>query len=61
MVFQRDNTFERSLFSFSYRDLVEDDSDVWLYIDLFDSLSYGAFESAYKGEGQVQKNISIPV
>ena len=49
----RDTTEQKSLFNFSYRDLIEPDSDVWLYIDLFDSLDFSDFESVYSTRGQV--------
>jgi transposase len=53
MIFKTDRTHEQSLFPFSYRDLVEEDSDVWLYIDLFDANSFKEFEDSYSSEGQV--------
>lgn len=49
----RDTTEQKSLFNFSFRDLVDKDSDVWLYIDLFDELDYFSFESIYNNQGQV--------
>jgi transposase len=51
--FQIDQTDERFLFNFSYRDLIAKDSDVWLYIDLFEELDLSDFENVYSGEGQV--------
>lgn len=51
-MFLTDQTNERQLFAFTVRDLVADDSDVWLYMDLFDSLNLEAFDWSYSNEGQ---------
>lgn len=54
-MFQTDRTIERQLFAFTHRDLVPDDSDVWLYIDLFDDLDLSDFDSSYSSQGQAAK------
>lgn len=54
-MFQSDKTLERQLFAFTHRDLVADDSDVWLYCDLFDQLDMLDFDSAYVSQGQAAK------
>ena len=53
MKFKCDKTAQPSLFAFSFRDLVDQDSDVWLYIELFEGLDLSNFEKVYAGEGQV--------
>lgn len=55
-MFQPDRTLDRQLFAFSPRDLVAEDSDVWLYIDLFDQLDLGAFTADYVSQGQEAKD-----
>lgn len=54
-MFQNDQTEQSQLFAFSHRDLVSEDSDVWLYIDLFDNLNLKTFNEAYSYQGQVAK------
>jgi transposase len=54
-MFQTDLTMQPQLFAFSHRDLVADNSDVWLYIDLFDSLDLDEFDSKYVSQGQAAK------
>lgn len=51
MNFLPDHSSQNSLFGFSIRDLVPDDCDVWLYIDLFDSLDLEDFDSDYSSQG----------
>lgn len=58
-MFQTDQTLERQLFAFTHRDLVADDSDVWLYVDLFDKLDLTAFTSDYVSQGQAAKHPSL--
>lgn len=55
-MFETDHTLQPCLFAFSHRDLVADDSDVWLYADLFASLNLSDFENSYKGQGQIAKD-----
>lgn len=55
-MFQTDRTLDRQLFAFTPRDLVADNSDVWLYIDLFDQLDIEAFDWDYAGQGQAAKD-----
>ena len=55
-MFQEDRTKQPELFAFSHRDLVEESSDVWLYIDLFEALDLRAFESGYVEHGQAGKH-----
>lgn len=54
-MFQTDRTIERQIFAFTHRDLVSDESDVWLYIDLFDDLDLSDFDSSYVSQGQSAK------
>ena len=54
-MFQTDRTIERQLFAFTHRDLVSEDSDVWLYMDLFDDLDLSDFDSSYCAQGQAAK------
>lgn len=54
-MFQTDGSLQPSLFAFTHRDLVKEDSDVWLYIDLFEQLDLLDFESAYSPQGQTSK------
>lgn len=53
MRFKIDDTLQQELFAFTYRDLVAKDSDVLLYLDLFETVDTRSFESIYSGEGQV--------
>lgn len=55
-MFQADLTLDRQLFAFTPRDLVAEDSDVWLYVDLFDQLDLGAFTDDYVSQGQAAKH-----
>ena len=54
-MFEADHTLQQQLFAFSHRDLVSEESDVWLYIDLFDSLDTSDFREKYSGQGQLAK------
>ena len=40
------------MFAFTVRDLVAENSDVWLYIDLFDRLDLSTFFADYVSQGQ---------
>lgn len=51
-MFKADRSQDRQLFAFSLGELVPDDSDVWLYVDLFDQLDLGAFEGDYTTQGE---------
>lgn len=51
-MFKTDETNQKQLFAFSVRELVADDSDVWLYIDFFDHLCLEAFDWDYSSQGQ---------
>jgi transposase len=55
-MFQSDLSVQPSLFAFSHRDLVSEDSDVWLYVDLFDALDFLDFDSNYSSQGQEAKD-----
>jgi len=55
-LFQSDLTQQPQLFAFSPRDLVPKGSDVWLYMDLFDSLNTEEFEWDYVASGQQAKD-----
>jgi transposase len=55
-MFQTDGSLQPSLFAFSHRDLVKEDSDVWLYIDLFEQLDLLDFDSSYSSQGQISKD-----
>lgn len=55
-MFQTDLTIQPQLFGFSPRDMVADDSDVWLYVDLFDALDLEEFDYAYSCQGQAAKD-----
>lgn len=55
MNFQLDQTEQAGLFAFSHRDLVTEDSDVWLYIELFDQLDLSSFNCEYSFQGQAAK------
>lgn len=54
-MFQSDQTKQNRLFAFSPRDLVSEDSDAWLYMDLFDALELQEFNEAYEFQGQAAK------
>jgi transposase len=54
-MFQDDQTLQNQLFAMSYRDLVSEDSDAWLYVDLFETLDVGHFHSDYQEQGQTAK------
>jgi transposase len=51
-MFRSDLSEQRLLFAFTVRDLVADDSDVWLYIDLFDNLDLEDFDADYVSQGK---------
>lgn len=51
-MFKTDLSSERQLFAFTYRDLVPDDSDVWLYVDLFDTIDLEDFYFDYSSQGE---------
>jgi transposase len=51
-MFRTDLSEQRLLFAFTVRDLVAEDSDVWLYVDLFDSLDLEDFDADYVSQGQ---------
>jgi transposase len=51
-MFRQDKTIERQLFAYTPRDLLPEDSDVYLYIDLFSSLDLDEFYYAYSSQGQ---------
>lgn len=55
-MFQTDLTLDQQLFAFTPRDLVAEDSDVWLYIDLFDQLDLRGFADDYVSQGQAAKD-----
>ena len=54
-MFQTDQTLQPQLFAFTPRDLIAEDSDVWLYCDLFDSLDLLDFDGSYSYQGQHAK------
>ena len=54
-MFQTDSTLQPQLFAFTPRDLVSENSDVWLYCDLFDSLNLRDFDLSYSRQGQSPK------
>lgn len=54
-MFQSDITSQKQLFAFTYRDLVPEDCDVWLYVDLFESLDFQDFDVRYSSQGQEAK------
>lgn len=54
-MFEADHTLQQQLFAFTHRDLVSKESDVWLYIDLFESLDTSDFRERYRGQGQIAK------
>ena len=51
MNFIPDLTESPQIFAFTVRELVPDDSDVWLYIDLFRELDLSDFDSDYSSQG----------
>lgn len=51
-MFRSDLTEQRSLLAFTIRDFVADDSDVWLYVDLFDHLDLEDFDADYVSQGK---------
>lgn len=51
-MFKADQTTQRQLFAFSVRDLIPENSDAWLYIDLFDELDLCDFEQDYSSQGE---------
>lgn len=51
-MFRTDLTEQPQIFAFTVRDLVAADSDVWLYVDLFDRLDLAAFYADYVSQGQ---------
>ena len=51
-MFRSDLTEQRSLLAFTVRDFVADDSDVWLYVDLFDHLDLEDFDADYVSQGK---------
>lgn len=51
-MFRSDLTEQRSLLAFTVRDFIADDSDVWLYVDLFDALDLEDFDSDYVSQGK---------
>ncbi len=51
-MFRSDLTEQQSLFGFSVRDFIPDDSDVWLYVDLFNHLDLEDFDSDYVSQGK---------
>ena len=51
-MFRSDLTGQPQLFAFSVRDLLPEDSDVCLYVDLFDRLELGDFYADYVSQGQ---------
>lgn len=54
-MFQGDQTLQNQLFAMSYRDLVSDKSDTWLYVDLFAALDLSDFDDDYETQGQAAK------
>ena len=51
-MFRSDLTGQPQMFAFTVRDLVAEDSDAWLYLDLFDRLDLSAFYADYVSQGQ---------
>jgi transposase len=51
-LFRLDLTEQPQMFAFTVRDLVAQDSDLWLYVDLFDRLDLSAFYGDYVSKGQ---------
>ncbi len=51
-MFRSDLTTQPQIFAFTVCDLVAPDSDVWLYVDLFEGLNIEAFYADYVSQGQ---------
>jgi transposase len=51
-MFRTDQTEQPQIFAFTVRELVAKDSDIWLYIDLFDRLDLSGFYADYVSQGQ---------
>jgi transposase len=51
-MFRNDKTQADQIFAFNLRDLLPADSDVFLYIDLFDSMNIDTFYADYAGYGE---------
>jgi transposase len=51
-MFKSDLSGQRQIFAFTSRDLVPDDSDVWIYCDLFDTLDLDEFYFDYSSQGE---------
>lgn len=51
-MFRSDSTLERQLFAFTPRDLVPEDSDIYLYMDIFEQINLDDFYSRYSPQGQ---------
>jgi transposase len=54
-MFQDDQTLQNQLWGLSHRDLVSQDSDTWLYVDLFQTLDLSDFDNDYETQGQAAK------
>jgi len=55
-MFEVDQTAQPALFATSPRDWLAEDSDVWVYIDLFKELDLSAFFEDYSPNGRPSKN-----
>ena len=51
-MFRTDLTIQPQIFAFIVRELVAENSDVWLYVDLFDRLDIETFYTDYVCQGQ---------
>lgn len=51
-MFRSDLTTQPQMFAFTVRDLVAKDSDVWLYVDLFERINIETFYADYVSQGQ---------
>lgn len=51
-MFKPDRSKDRQLFAFSLADLIPEDSDVWLYVDLFDEICVEEFDWDYVSQGE---------
>lgn len=51
-MFRTDLTIQPQIFAFTVRDLVAEDSDIWLYVDLFERLNIETFYGDYVSQGQ---------
>ena len=51
-MFKGDRTIEKQLFAYTPREMIPEDSDVWLYIDLFDNVELDNFYARYSSQGQ---------